>query len=232
LEDEGFAEDVILLEVETDAEVVEKLTQLEHFVFVVDVAEAADVLVFSVGDLCMIAVVSFIFKTVADFEPGVGEGKVIVVDDAFEVVFDLLAEIGESSVVGEVDGVWGVEFVEFATEFAEVEVTGAPVSFVADEENGAVVAEKADVVKPEIVVGVFSAFVGDEEVEGASGEEEQMGLMVDGLSAEVPDVDAILFAVFGETPFEDVDTFGAHIFCGGDELVVGVYELFGEASFT
>jgi len=88
-----------------------------------------------------------------------------------------------------------VELVEFGAEFAEVEGAGAVLFFVLDEEDGAVVAEEADDVEPVGVIGVFFAAVGDEEIEGAIGEKELVGLVVDFLSAKVPDIDAIVFAV-------------------------------------
>ena len=118
-----------------------------------------------------------------------------------------------------------MEGIEFGAEFAEVEVGGAG-AFVLDEEDGAVVAEEADDVEPVVMVGVFFTIVGDEKVEGAIGEEELVGLVVDFLAAEVPEVDAVGFAVGAcEVPFEDVDALGGGVVIG--ELVVGVEEFAG-----
>ena len=95
------------------------------------------------------------------------------------------------------------------------------------------VAEEADDVEPVGMVGVFFAAVGDEEVEGAIGEEELVGLVIDFLSAEVPNVDFVVFAVGTcEFPFEDVDAFGGGVFGFGFKIVVGVDEFVGKTGFT
>ncbi len=206
------------MEVEADAEAMEEATEVEHFAWVADVMSAAGGFVVAEGDVVAVVV----FEAVTDVEPFVGEGE-SGVEEVFELALDGFAEVGEVTVVGEVDG-WGdEECVEFGAEFSEIEGAGAVLFFVLDEENGAVVAEEADDVEPVGVIGVFFAAVGDEQVEGAFGEKELVGLVVDFLSAEVPEVDAVGFAVGSlELPFEDVDALGGGIFGFGGEFVGGV----------
>jgi hypothetical protein len=68
-----------------------------------------------------------------------------------------------------------------------VDVAGAIVLFVFDQQHRAIAAEQLNGAEPVGEVGVFFAFVGDEGIEGAFGEKELMGLVVDLLAAKVPD---------------------------------------------
>ncbi len=105
--------------------------------------------------------------------------------------------------------------------------------FVLDQVDGAVFAEELDALEPEVVVGIFFSVIGDEEVAGAFGEEELVGLVVDFLAAEVPDMDLVGVSVGAdEFPVEDVDTFGGGVFGGGFEGVVGIEEFVGETGFS
>nr|WP_263972523.1 hypothetical protein [Pseudanabaena yagii] len=67
--------------------------------------------------------------------------------------------------------------------------------FVFDNQNWAVVAEEFDDVEPIVKVGVFFAGIGNEEIEGALGEEILMGGVIDFLSTKVPDIDVELLAI-------------------------------------
>lgn len=114
-----------------------------------------------------------------------------------------------------------------------VEIAGSIAAFVLDEMNGAGFAEELDALEPVVMVGVFFTIVRHEEVTGAIGEEELVGLVVDFLSAEVPNVDFVVFAVGAcEFPVEDVDAFGGDVFGFGFEIVVGVDKFVGKTSFT
>ena len=213
---------------EAGAEVVEELAEVEHFALVCDAVAGAEGLVVGEGDV----VAAVVFEDVADVEPFVGEGESWA-EEFFELVFDFFLEFGEVSIGGEVNGEWGFEAGEFVAEFAEVEVAGAIVFFVLDKEDGAVVAAEADDVEPVGMVGVFFAAVGDEEVEGAFGEEELVGGVVDFLAAEVPEVDAVVVAVGAfEFPTENVDALGGDVFGFGNELIFGFEKFLGEASFS
>lgn len=114
-----------------------------------------------------------------------------------------------------------------------VESAGSIAAFVLDQVDGAVFAEELDALEPVVVVGVFFAIVRHEEVAGAIGEEELVGLVVDFLSAEVPNVDFVVFAVGAcEFPVEDVDALGGDVFGFGFEIVVGVDEFVGKTGFA
>ena len=103
--------------------------------------------------------------------------------------------------------------------------------FVFDDQDGAAVAEEFDDFEPVVEVGVVGAGVGDEEIEGAFGEEELMGGVVDFLAAEVPDVDAEGVAVWhGEVPADNVDAFGRFFVFG--EFVIFAVDFFGEGGFA
>ena len=67
--------------------------------------------------------------------------------------------------------------------------------FVFDNQNRAVVAEEFDDVEPVVKIGVFFAGIGNEEIEGAFGEEILMGGVIDFLSAKVPDIDTKMITV-------------------------------------
>ena len=179
-----------MLEVEEDAEVVEEAAEGCHFAFVVDVVAAAGGFVIGGVDV----VTAVVFEGVADVEPFVGEG-----DAAWEECFDFVLEGEfervESSVVFEVGAVGFAQGFKFASELVGVESAGSIAAFILDQVNGAFFAEELDALEPVVVVGVFFTIVRDEEVTGAIGEEELVGLVVDFLSAEVPNVDFVVFAV-------------------------------------
>ncbi len=203
-EDEAVLEDGVFLEVEEDAEFVEESAQVEHVVAIGNFMAAADGFVFGLVDV----VAAVVFEGVADGEPFVGEGDALG-DEAFEFLLEGGFEFGEAAIVVEVGAVGIAEVGEFASEVVGVEGTGAIGFFVLDQVDGAIFAEELDALEPEVVVGVFASIVGNEEVAGAFGEEELVGLVVDFLAAEVPDVDAVGFAVgAGEFPVEDVDALG------------------------
>ena len=105
-----------------------------------------------------------------------------------------------------------------------VEVAFAVLFLVLDDQQGTGIAEEFDGVEPVVEVSVFGAGVVYEGIDGAFGEEELMGLVVDFLSAEVPDVDAEGAIVFqGEEELNDVDAFSGLF---GGESVVLILELF------
>ena len=108
-------------------------------------------------------------------------------------------------------------------EYAEVEVTVSIVFFVLDEEDGAVFAAETNDVEPVGMVGVFFTAVGEEEVEGAFGEEELVGGVVDFLAAEVPKMNAVVVTIGAfEFPSADVDALGGEVFGFRNELRLGV----------
>ena len=90
--------------------------------------------------------------------------------------------------------------------------------------------------KPIVKVSIFLAIVGNEEVEGAFGEEKLVGGVVDFLAAEVPEVDAKgVAAGVGEVEAKYVDAFGGFFGGGGAfefEGVVGVDQFVGKAGFS
>ena len=218
----------VILEVEEDAEVVEEAAEGCHFAFVRDVVAAAGGLVVVEADV----VAAVVFEGVADVEPFVGEGDAAR-EERFDFVLEGEFECVESSVVFEVGAVGLAQGFKFASELVGIESAGSIAAFVLDEVNGAVFAEELDALEPVVVIGVFFAIVCHEEVAGAIGEEELMGLVVDFLSAEVPNVDFVVFAVGTcEFPFEDVDAFGGGVFGFGFKIVVGVDEFVGKTGFT
>jgi hypothetical protein len=195
---------VIVLEVEADAEVVEVAAKLE-FVFVafeaVSIAEGEE---FGLGD-----VVSGIgFQGFADVDPGFGQ-RGADVGELANVVLDGSADFGESAIGSEIGGEEIFEVKESAFELVFVDLTGAVLFFVFDDQGGASFAEKFDNFKPVVEVGVFLAGVGDEEVKRAFSEEELVGCMVDFLTAEVPDVNAEgVTAGVIEVEAKNIDPFG------------------------
>ena len=217
------------MEVEADAEVVEEAAEVEAFLTIGDAFVGADG--FVVAQVDVVARVGF--EGGADVEPGLGVADAVAVEEGFDVVLDGGDGLGEFVVVGEVEGeAWGDEVAEFGGEVAEVEIAVSIVFVVLDEEDGAVFAEESDDFEPVGVVGVFFAIVGDEDVEGAFGEEELVGLVVDFLAAEVPDVDAVGDGFVVKVPLVDVDALGADVFGGGGEDVVGVEEFVDEGGFA
>lgn len=192
--------------------------------FVADFAAIADAVaatgVFVGGAVDVVE--SVVFEGVAHGEPFVGEDDALG-KEFFEFVLDGLLEFGEAAVVGEVEAMGGLEVFKFTSELLEVEIAFPILLFVLDEEDGAGVAEDLDAFEPKVVIGVFFTAIGDEEVEGAFGEEELVGLVVDFLAAKVPEVDAVGLAVLpGEFPFEDVDAFGGGVFGFGFESIVAI----------
>ncbi len=184
-EDDVALEEVVVLEVEADAEVVEVFAELK-FVFVafeaVGVAEAE---IFGLGDVVAIV----FFEGFADVDPGFWEGLADVGELA-DVVLDGGEDLGEAAIGEEVGGEDFFEIGEASAQLVFVDLAGAVLFFVFNDQGGAGVAEEFDDFEPVVEVGVFLAGIGDEEVEGAFGEEELVGGVVDFLAAEVPDVDA------------------------------------------
>lgn len=167
----------------------------------------------------------------ADVEPFVREGDAAR-EEGFDFALEGEFECVESSVVFEVSAVGFAQGFKFASELVGVEIAGSIAAFVLDEVDGAGFAEELDALEPVVVVGVFFAIVCHEKVAGAIGEEELVGLVVDFLSAEVPNVDFVVFAVGAcEFPVEDVDAFGGDIFGFGFEIVVGVNKFVGKTGF-
>ncbi len=66
-----------------------------------------------------------------------------------------------------------------------------------EEQNGAAVAEGFLHSQPVVEVAAFAAGVGEQDVDGAFAEEELMGVFVDALAAEVPDVSGVGVASSG-----------------------------------
>ena len=108
--------------------------------------------------------------------------------------------------------------------------------FVFDDERGAGFGEEFDDFEPVVEVGVVLTSVGDEEVEGAFGEEELVGGMIDFLTAEVPEVDSEgVAAGMGEVKAKDINAF-----CGffrrltafKFKLIIRVNEFIRKASFS
>jgi hypothetical protein len=106
-------------------------------------------------------------------------------------------------------------------------VQGRSVLFVFDQQHWAIAAEQLNGAEPVGEVGVFFAFVGDEGVEGAFGEEELMGLVVDLLAAKVPDDWSRNSwpSSRRKAPLNYLNAMGG-VFVGV-EFVVGVLNLFG-----
>jgi hypothetical protein len=107
-----------------------------------------------------------------------------------DVVLDGDEDFGKSSIVEKVGGKNFFQVGETATELVFVDLAGALLFFVFDDDGGAGFAEEFDDFQPVVEVGVVLAGVGDKKIEGAFGEEELMGGMVDFLATEIPDVDA------------------------------------------
>ena len=105
--------------------------------------------------------------------------------------------------------------------------------FVLDQQHGAVIAEQPDDLQPKVVIGVFFAAIGNQQVERAIGEKKLVGLMINLLSAKVPDVDPIALLIApGKFPSEDVDTLSGGIGGFGSQFVIWVKQFTSEASFA
>ncbi len=203
-EDDGALEEVVCLEVEADAEVVEVAAELEFVGVAFEAVGVAEGEEFGLGDV----VAGVGFEGFADVDPGFGQWGADVGELA-DVVLDGGEDFGESAIGEEVGGEDFFEVGEAASELVFVDFAGAFLFFVFDDQGGAGFGEEFDDFEPVVEVGVVLAGVGDEEVEGAFGEEELVGGMVDFLAAEVPDVDAEgVAAGMGEVEAEYVDAFG------------------------
>lgn len=108
-EDEAVAKYWVVLEMENDAEVVEKAAEGCHFAFVRDVVAAAGDVVVGTVDV----VTAVVFEGVADVEPFVWETD-SVGDEFFDLVLEGEFEFVESSVVFEVGAVSFAEGFKFA----------------------------------------------------------------------------------------------------------------------
>ena len=75
---------------------------------------------------------------------------------------------------------------EFFAQCALVDFTLGIGFFILGDEDGAVFAEQANDVEPIIKVGVFTAVVNNQGIEGSFSKEELVGGVVDFLAAEVP----------------------------------------------
>jgi hypothetical protein len=70
------------------------------------------------------------------------------------------------------------------------------------------------------MVGIFFAAVGYEQVKGAIGEEKLVGLVIDFLSAKIPNVDFIgLVIVSNKFPAENINALGGDILSLWFELI-------------
>jgi hypothetical protein len=230
-EDDVALEEVVFLEVEADAEVVEVAAELEFVGVAFEAVGVAEGEEFVLGNV----VPAVCFEGFADVDPGFGQGAADVGELA-DVVLDGGEDFGESAIGEEVGGEDFFEVGEAASELVFVDFAGAILFFVFDDQGGAGFGEEFDDFEPEVEVGILFAFVGDEEVEGAFGEEKLVGGVVDFLAAEVPEVDAEgVAAGVIEVKAENFDAFGG--FFGGAaafefEGVVGVDEFVGKAGFS
>lgn len=217
------------MEVEADAEVVEELAEIEAFLSIGDAIFSTEGFVVAQVDV----VTGIGFECGADLEPGDWVADAVAVEESFDVVLDGVDSLVEFVGFGEVEGeAGGDEVAEFGGEFGEVECAVLVVFLVLENEDGAVFAEESDDFEPVEVVVVLFTIVGDEDVEGAFGQEELVGLVVDFLAAEVPDVDAVVCVVAIEVPLVDVDALGADVLGAGGEDVVGVEEFVGKSGFA
>jgi hypothetical protein len=225
------------LEVEADAEVVEKAADLQGFSFVGDAVEFAEVEVFAEVDVVGAAIRCIVLEDVADVDPFVGPGFVEF-GEVGDVFLDGGFEFVEAAIGGEVGADGGLEVMEFFAELAFVEVALAILFFVFEDEDGAVVAQEVDDAEPVVEAGGVgvAATIDEENVEGALGEEELVGGVVDVLAAEVPEVDAEGGAIGeGEVPAVDFDAFGGFfgvVAVFEFEFVIGVLEFLGEGGFA
>jgi hypothetical protein len=178
-------EKVVFLKVKADAEVVEVAAELEFIFAAFEALGVAEVKKFGLGDV----VAGISFEGLADADPGFWEGCTDMGKLA-DVVLDSGENLGKAAIGGEVGGEDFFEIGEAATQLVFVDLTGAVLFFVFDDEGRAGFGEEFDDFEPIIKVGVVLAGVCDEEVEGAFGEEELMGGVVDFLAAEVPNIDA------------------------------------------
>jgi hypothetical protein len=202
-EDNVALQEVIFLEVEADAEIVKVAAKLE-FVFVafetVGVTEGEE---FGLGNI--VAAVGF--ECFADVDPGFGQGGADV-GELTDVVFDSGSDFRETAISGEVGRKDFFKIGEASAQLAFIDLAGAVLFFVFDDESGACFSEEFDNFEPVVEVGVFLAGVRDEEIKGAFGEEELVGGMVDFLATEVPKIDAEgIAAGMGEVEAEYVDAF-------------------------
>ena len=100
------------------------------------------------------------------------------VGDVVEVEFDDFFEVGEA-------------VLQMGQVFDDALVAVLPIA-VFKEDDGAVSGESFLHFEPVIEASVLAAGIGDKDVDGAFGKEELVGGVVDGLAAEVPDVDMIV----------------------------------------
>ena len=105
------------MEVKADAEVVEKLAEVEAFLSIGDAVFSTESFVITQVDVVTIVG----FEGDADVEPGDWVADAVAVEEGFDVVLDSVYRLGEFVGFGEVEGeARGDEVGEFGGEFGEV----------------------------------------------------------------------------------------------------------------
>ena len=105
--------------------------------------------------------------------------------------------------------------------------------FVLDQQHGAVVTEQPDDLQPKVVISIFFAAIGNQQVERAICEKKLVGLMINLLSAKVPDVDPIALLIApGKFPSEDVDALSRGVGGFRGQFVIRVKQFTRKASFS
>jgi hypothetical protein len=99
LEDDPMFEGAIFLEVETNAQVVEVLTDSEPFLWIFDSVAFAEGVVFLDADI--VSMLGVVFEGVANFDPGFGDGDTDV-GEVGDVGFDEVLNLAESAIGREV----------------------------------------------------------------------------------------------------------------------------------
>jgi hypothetical protein len=105
-----------------------------------------------------------------------------------DVVLNCGEDFRQSAIIKKVGGKNFFEVEEASTQLVFVDLAGAILFFVFDDEGGTRSTEKFDDFEPVIEIGIVLAGIGNEEIERAFGEEELMGGMIDFLTAKIPDI--------------------------------------------